>query len=915
MAAEMPKSSGPPQVPQPAGEAAVMAKVEGTASTGEQGSFASLSHLRRTHAEMLRRYRSDKASLGVPEIQAFLQQAQATGNHIAADEARSNAQGILDYWYGVFVMTGKETESSAGPPVLDEYLPSTAPAESPHEEAARNQQALRTVAAAFDSSLPPESSVRLRQLLLRLMRMSDSTSTKVDRAQLLLSDPFLADAKSVKLMEQLESKGLVQLETTSTNTSGGKAYVLSDASLLNDWPTLKELADQRRSLREMASGWEKSGRKEEALLINDKLLRNGRLLEDAADYVDLNASEQEFVHRSLRYTSQVRKSKFIVLTLISIVLAGLSFFLGQKNLQLQMQQEKLKEEIIKAEAATNKAEAATKEVQEAKAQSEAEAKAQKKRLEVQLDAANKSAADLRSIIDAGKAASTIISSLKDSPPPGLSEGELQKLQTTLSKAQSSIQLASSTAESSVTTASLLEDTTGKATVVAQDAVAVPQQPRLVKTLEGHKALNAVAFALDGRLATAGEDNIVRVWSPSGDRLEPDIQGSSKDGVNCIAFSPDGRLLAIGSNGSTVRIYDFNTRETRAFEGHKDSITSVAFSPDGATLLSASGDRTVQIWDVGSLKVRQKFGPLPSIPTGAALNAAGTQVVASLDDPACAAYVWTLGGSAAPVILQTKSLVKGAQFNLDGTLIVTADVFDNEAVIWDVKTGEARARLKHDAHVLKAIFDPTGGRVATASADGAVRLWSVAEGTLIRTLAGHKGEVSHLAFSPSGKVLLSGGADAAARLWFDGETEARYTLTGHTAYLTAVAFNIDGSQIATGSHDSTVRLWDLKDESKPESAVGWSLYGWLDVKADQPTLRAQSFAPQTGSRTAIPTKGSVVTSEAFMNIRDSITAGPDKRWQQGRPVGVLLKGESVEVLDVQADPKAHPPAVWIKFKRK
>lgn len=909
MAAEMPKSSAPPQVPQPAGEAAVMAEVEGTAPTGEQGSFASLSHLRRTHAEMLRRYRSDKASLGVPEIQAFLQQAQATGNHIAADEARSNAQGILDYWYGVFVMTGKETESSAGPPVLDEYLPSTAPAESPHEEAARNQQALRTVAAAFDSSLPPESGVRLRQLLLRLVRMSDSTSTKVDRAQLLLSDPFLADAKSVKLMEQLESKGLVQLETTSTNTSGGKAYVLSDASLLNDWPTLKELADQRRSLREMASGWEKSGRKEEALL------PNGRLLEGAVDYVDLNTSEQEFVTKSQQYASEVRKGKLILLSSACIVLAALSVFLWMQNGELQKKKEELEQQIIKAEAATKKAEAATKEVQEAKAQSEAEAKAQKKRLEVQLDAANKSAADLRSIIDAGKAASTIISSLKDSPPPGLSEGELQKLQTTLSKAQSSIQLASSTAESSVTTASLLEDTTGKATVVAQDAVAVPQQPRLVKTLEGHKALNAVAFALDGRLATADEDNIVRVWSPSGDRLEPDIQGSSKDGVNCIAFSPDGRLLAIGSNGSTVRIYDFNTRETRAFEGHKDSITSVAFSPDGVTLLSASGDRTVQIWDVGSLKVRQKFGPLPSIPTGAALNAAGTQVVASLDDPACAAYVWTLGGSAAPVILQTKSRVKGAQFNLDGTLIVTADVFDNEAVIWDVKTGEARARLKHDAHVLKAIFDPTGGRVATASADGTVRLWSVAEGTLIRTLAGHKGEVSLLAFSPSGKVLLSGGADATARLWFDGETEARYTLTGHTAYLTAVAFNIDGSQIATGSHDSTVRLWDLKDESKPESAVGWSLYGWLDVKADQPTLRAQSFAPQTGSRTAIPTKGSVVTSEAFMNIRDSITAGPDKRWQQGRPVGVLLKGESVEVLDVQADPKAHPPAVWIKFKRK
>jgi WD40 repeat protein len=66
----------------------------------------------------------------------------------------------------------------------------------------------------------------------------------------------------------------------------------------------------------------------------------------------------------------------------------------------------------------------------------------------------------------------------------------------------------------------------------------------------------------------------------------------------VAFSPDGRLVATGSDDHTVRVWDARTgRELRRYTGHTDTVTGVAFSPDGRQVLSGSDDKTVRLWEV------------------------------------------------------------------------------------------------------------------------------------------------------------------------------------------------------------------------------------------------------------------------------------------------------------------------------
>ena len=93
----------------------------------------------------------------------------------------------------------------------------------------------------------------------------------------------------------------------------------------------------------------------------------------------------------------------------------------------------------------------------------------------------------------------------------------------------------------------------------------------------------------------------RLWDvtdPRNPRPVSTLTGHS-NGVNSVAFGPDGRILATGSFDGTVRIWEISDRgqpsSPTALIGHTDRVTSVAFGPDGRTIVTGSTDATVRLW--------------------------------------------------------------------------------------------------------------------------------------------------------------------------------------------------------------------------------------------------------------------------------------------------------------------------------
>jgi WD40 repeat protein/tRNA A-37 threonylcarbamoyl transferase component Bud32 len=108
----------------------------------------------------------------------------------------------------------------------------------------------------------------------------------------------------------------------------------------------------------------------------------------------------------------------------------------------------------------------------------------------------------------------------------------------------------------------------------------------------------VAFSPAGTLLASPADSSggVRVWElPSG--RERHFLKAHRYVVNAVAFSPDGRRLATGSNDFTVKLWDLVTwQETCTLKGHTSAVTDVAFTPDGYGLVSRSERGAARVWD-------------------------------------------------------------------------------------------------------------------------------------------------------------------------------------------------------------------------------------------------------------------------------------------------------------------------------
>jgi WD40 repeat protein len=322
-------------------------------------------------------------------------------------------------------------------------------------------------------------------------------------------------------------------------------------------------------------------------------------------------------------------------------------------------------------------------------------------------------------------------------------------------------------------------------------------------------MTALAFSPDGRmLATGSNDKTARLWTVSSG-LEV-FRFIHDGGVASVAFNPAGTYLATGSKDGTARIVSLEQgREVMKFK-HAAEMREVVFSPSGAYLAGISTDGRVSVWGMATQRVHRTwdggeagFG-LAFSPDGKKLASANGNV----------AFVWDVEtGKELFQLTHANSSAEGPDswvvdvaFRPDGEYIATGGR-DRTARVWNVTTRQEVVRLKHAAPVEAVAFSTDGTMLSTASFDGTARLWEISSGRE-RLRAIHPGGAEFVAFSPDASSVASGGVDGSVMVWrmTSGDETARMV---HPDEVRAVTFSSDGNLIATGSRKAgraSVRLW-------------------------------------------------------------------------------------------------------------
>jgi len=276
---------------------------------------------------------------------------------------------------------------------------------------------------------------------------------------------------------------------------------------------------------------------------------------------------------------------------------------------------------------------------------------------------------------------------------------------------------------------------------------------------------SAAWNGNDRIVTLTQDGLIRTFSTE---INPSLRrlGGFESWCFSVAYSPDGKLIAVGAGDGTVAIFDAATLERTGVVSAESRVfrtRSLLFLRDGRTLVAGGMNGVVRVIDA------------PSATTIAELGVPSAEIFSMAMSP-------------------------------DENLLAVGNA-EGFVRIWDLRTlSPLRTLAKLERRVEGMAFSPDGAALATSGLTGGLQTWNPSTGQALEQIS-TRAMPWAVAFSPDGATLLASTQNGTVERFDWPSRSRRDEITAHQILIPALACSPDGRLFATGSEDGAVRLWD------------------------------------------------------------------------------------------------------------
>jgi WD40 repeat protein/tetratricopeptide (TPR) repeat protein len=377
-------------------------------------------------------------------------------------------------------------------------------------------------------------------------------------------------------------------------------------------------------------------------------------------------------------------------------------------------------------------------------------------------------------------------------------------------------------------------------------------------LAGFDFKDTLAFSPDGkRLAVAGANGTIYCFDARSGHERQVLRGHDAP-ATAVAYSRDGTVLASGDQSGAVKLWRVATgREFASWKAHDREITCLSCDRTGASLVTASG-RNVIVWDTAA-KTQRGSAAYPSRVTSASFDPDGRRLATSLAafDGERVQILDVATGKREPVLPGHMHWVESAQWSADGTRLVTCSR-DQSVIVWDAVNVAPLAVLRgFPDELYSAAMSPDLTQVAAGGGDGMIFITDARNPREYQTVGTEDVAVdnylSPLVWSHDGEYLAaSGGRDGTTVVHYSQGLQVATRLAGaHASPLASLDFGPGGERLASADRNGNVVIWDVaagmplvrfRAHDHSLNAIDVSRDGkWLATAANGPVAKLWNFA--------------------------------------------------------------------------